>query len=97
MKAGLEFGKSYFKMRNVKGAHLPAHEDVNHKATEESDAETAAAFSALREQCKRTRTKQHPDGSVHVGDTRTQKEIDDTMAANKRGRESANSNDGENP
>ena len=99
MKAALEFGKSYVKMRkaNVIGGNGPAHEEANRKATEVSDKETAEAFSALREQYKRVRVKENPDGSVHVGDTRTQKEIDDTMAANKKGRESAQPNNGENP
>ena len=92
VKAGVEFAKSYFKMRkaNVKGGNLPAHEEANRKATQKSDAETAAAFSALREQFKRFRVKQNPDDkSWHVGDTRTKEETDDTMNANKKGRENA--------
>ena len=99
VKAASEFVKSNEKMRkaNVIGGNLPAHEEANRKATEVSDKETAAALSAVREQYKRVRVKEHPDGSVHVGDTRTQKEIDDTMAANKKGRESAQPNNGENP
>lgn len=91
VKAGVEFAKSYFKMRkaNKKGGNLAAHEEANRKATQKSDAETAAAFSALREQFKRVRVKQNPDGSWHAGDTRTQQETDATMNANKRGRENA--------
>ena len=89
VKAGIEFVKSYQKMRkaNKKGGNLAAHEEANRRATEKSDAETAAAFSALREQYKRTRVKANPDGSVHIGDTRTKEETDSTMNANKRGRE----------
>ena len=89
--------KSYAKMRyyNRKGGNLKAHEEGNRKATEVSDAETAAAFSALREQYKPVRPpKKNPDGSWHIGDTRTQKEIDETMNANKKGRESAKPNNG---
>ena len=86
-----EFAESYQKMReeNKKGGNLEAHEEANREATKKSDAETAAAFSALREQYKRTRVKANPDGSLHIGDTRTKEETDATMNANKRGRESA--------
>jgi len=96
IEAGVEFAKSYFKMRkaNRKGGNLGAHEEANRKATRVSDVETAAAFSAVREQFKRIRLKQNPDGSWHVGDTRTQKETDNTMEANKRGRENATQNNG---
>lgn len=89
VQAGIEFVKSYQKMRQANriGGNLAAHEEANRKATEKSDAETAAAFSALREQYKRTRVKTNPDGSLHIGDTRTQLETDDTMNANKKGRE----------
>ena len=82
VKAGMEFVKSYNKMKkaNVIGGNLPAHEEANRKATEVSDAETAAAFSALREQSKR-----HRKG----GDKRTKEETAATMDANKRGRENA--------
>lgn len=95
-KAVWEMGKSYVKMRNanVKGGNLKAHEEANRKATEVSDAKTAAALSAAREQYKRHRKKTNPDGSLHIGDTRSQQKVDDTMAANKRGRESANPNNG---
>ena len=96
VKAVAEMVKSYMDMRkaNVKGGNLPAHEEANRRATEVSDKETAAALSALREQYKRHREKENPDGSLHIGDTRSQKEVDDTMAANKRGRESAQSKNG---
>jgi len=96
LKAIGEFKKSYDKMKeaNVIGGNLKAHEEANRKATEVSDAETAAAISAAREQYKRFRVKVNPDGNRHIGDTRTQKEIDDTMNANKRGRENANQNNG---
>ena len=84
--------KSYFNMRNanIKGGNLKAHEEANRRATKASDKKTASALSALREQYKRHRTKTNPDGTVHHGDTRTQKEIDQTMAANKKGRENPN-------
>ena len=90
-KAAMEFVKSYQKMReeNVKGGNLPAHEEANREATEKSNAETAAALSALREQYKRGRVKNNPDGSWHVGDTRTEEETSATMNANKKGREAA--------
>ena len=90
VKAGVEFAKSYKKMRkaNLIGGNLAAHEEANRRATAKSDAETAAAFSALREQYKRTRVKTNPDdGSWHVGDTRTKEETEATMNANKKGRE----------
>jgi len=89
-KAATEFAKSYLKMRkaNVKGGNLAAHEEANREATKKSDAETAAALSALREQYKRVRVKSNPDGSVHVGDTRTKEETAATMDANAKGRES---------
>ena len=78
------------KKANVKGGNLAAHEEANQKATEVSDAETAAAISALREQYKPFRPpKKNPDGSVHIGDTRTKEETAATMDANKRGRENA--------
>lgn len=90
-KAAMEFVKSYQKMRkaNVKGGNLAAHEEANREATKKSDAETAAALSALREQYKRGRVKNNPDGSWHVGDTRTEEETTATMNANKKGREAA--------
>ena len=93
-QAGKEMKKSYddMKKKNVIGGNLAAHEEANQRAAEKSDAETAAAFSALREQSKRFRpgiTKNRADKSRHIGDTRSQKEIDDTMNANKRGREKA--------
>jgi len=90
-KAAIEFVKSYQKMRekNVKGGNLAAHEEANREATKKSDAETAAALSALREQYKSVRVKNNPDGSLHVGDTRTEEETAATMNANKKGRESA--------
>ena len=99
VKAGYEMAKSYFKMRKEKiiGGNLKAHEEANRKATEVSDDKTAAAYSALREQYKPVRLiprKNPRDGSWHIGDTRTQKETDDTMNANKRGRESAKPNNG---
>ena len=84
IQAGKEFIKSYqkkFKSKEYK-RNLPAHEEANRKGTEESDAETAAAFSALREQL-------NPDGSWHVGDTRTREETDETMDEKKTGRENA--------
>lgn len=90
-KAATEFGKSYLKMRkeNVEGGNLAAHEVANREATKKSDAETAAAISALREQYKRVRVKINPrDGSLHVRDTRTKEETAATMNANKKGRES---------
>ena len=75
---------------NVEGGNLGAHEEANREATKKSDAETAAAISALREQYKRVRVNNNPnDGSWHVGDTRTEKETADTMNANKKGREAA--------
>lgn len=97
VKAGIEFVKSYQKMRkaNVKGGNLVAHEEANREATKVSDAETAAALSASREQFKRGRVKNNPDGSLHVGDTRTREETAATMNANKKGRESAQA--GKNP
>ena len=93
-KAAIEFAKSYQKMReaNKKGGNLAAHEEANREATKKSDAETAAALSALREQFKRVRVKTNPDGSLHVGDTRTNEETAATMDANKKGRESAQEN-----
>lgn len=75
---------------NEKGGNLAAHEEANRKATAVSDKKTAEALSALREQYKRHRVRTNPDGTVHHGDTRTQKEVDETMAANKRGRENPN-------
>lgn len=48
------------------GGNLPASEEANRKATEVSDAETAAALSAAKEQYKRFSVKENPDGSVHV-------------------------------
>ena len=91
IQAGWEFAKSYGKMRkeNKIGGNLPAHQEANREATKKSDAETAAAFSALREQYKRHRDKTNPDGTRHIGDTRTQEEIDAVMDANKQGREDA--------
>ena len=96
-KAAAEFVKSYQKMRkaNVKGGNLKAHEEANREATKKSDAETAAALSALREQYKRGRVKNNPDGSLHVGDTRPEEEAAATMNANKKGREAAKA--GQNP
>ena len=89
-KAAMEFVKSYQKMRkaNVKRGNLAAHEEANREATKKSDAETAAALSALREQYKRVRVKNNPDGSLHIGDTRTKEETAATMDANEKGRES---------
>ena len=91
IEAAKEFAENYQKMReeNKKGGNLEAHEEANREATKKSDAETAAAFSALRKQYKRIRVKSNPDGSLHIGDTRTKEETDATMNANKRGRESA--------
>ena len=81
------------KEGKVNGGNLEAHERANSEATKKSDAETAAAFSALREQSKPFRVKLHrnDDGKFHldIGDTRTKEERDDTMNANKKGRESA--------
>ena len=96
-KAAMEFAKSYQKMReaNFKGGNLGAHEEANREATKKSDAETAAAISALREQSKSVRVKNNPDGSWHVGDTRTEEETAATMNANKKGREAAQA--GQNP
>ena len=96
-KAAMEFVKSYQKMRkaNVKGGNLAAHEEANREATNKSDAETAAALSALREQSKRFRDKTNPDGTRRIGDTRTEEETAATMNANKKGRESAQ--EGQNP
>ena len=87
-----QMAKSYVKMRlaNTKRGNLKAHEEANRRATAVSDKKTAAALSALREQYKRHRTKTNKDGTVHHGDTRTHKEVDETMAANKRGRENPN-------
>ena len=100
-KAAVEFAKTYQKMRekNVKGGNLAAHEEANREATKKSDAETAAALSAVREQYKRVRVKNNPDGSLHVGDTRTEEETTNTMNANKKGRESAQDadEDGQDP
>ena len=80
--------------KNQIGGNLAAHEEGNKNAAEKSDRETAAALSAAREQYKRVRVKQSKaDGNWHIGDTRTQKEIDDTMNANKKGREKAGGSD----
>ena len=51
--------------------------------------QVAGALSALREQYKNFRAKENPDGTTHIGDTRTEKERKDTMDANKKGREKA--------
>ncbi|XP_031574711.1 micronuclear linker histone polyprotein-like [Actinia tenebrosa] len=85
------FAKSYkdMKKKNVVGGNLPAHRQANKDATSKSDAQTAGAISALREQYKNFRIKQNKDGSIHIGDTRTKKERDDTMNANKQGRDDA--------
>lgn len=96
MKAMGEMVKSYDKMveKNQIGGNLAAHEEGNKNAAEKSDKETAAALSAAREQYKQVRVKQSKaDGNWHIGDTRTQKEIDDTMNANKKGREKAGGSD----
>ena len=87
-----EMAKSYLGMvrKNERGGNIAAHEEANKNAAEKSDTETAAALSAAREQYKRVRVhKSKADGSWHIGDTRTQKEIDNTMNANKKGRENA--------
>jgi len=39
----------------------------------------------LKEQYKRVRVKNNPDGSLHIGDTRTKEETAATMNANKKG------------
>ena len=96
VKAIGEMVKSYDKMveKNQRGGNLAAHEEGNKNAAEKSDRETAAALSAAREQCKRFRVKMSKaDGNLHVGDTRTQEEIDNTMNANKKGREKAGGSD----
>lgn len=96
MKAIGEMVKSYDKMveKNQIGGNLAAHEEGNKNAAEKSDRETAAALSAAREQYKRFRVKQSKAyGNWHIGDTRTQKEIDNTMNANKKGREKAGGSD----
>ena len=49
--------------------------------------QVAGAISALREQYKRFRVKKNPDGSWHVGDTRTKQEIRNVMDANQKGRD----------
>lgn len=77
------------RKKNVIGGNLDAHRKANKAATLKSDAKTAGAISALREQYKNFRVKQNKDGSVHVGDTRTKKERDSTMNANKQGRQDA--------
>lgn len=92
IKAIKSFAKSYTDMRkkNVIGGNLEAHRKGNKDATSKADAQTAGAISALREQYKNFRIKQNKrDGSIHIGDTRTKKERDDTMNANKQGREDA--------
>ena len=96
MKAIWEMAESYGKMveENEIGGNIAAHEEGNKNAAEKSDRETAAALSAAREQYKRVRVKQSKeDGNWHIGDTRTQKEIDNTMNANKKGREKAGGSD----
>ncbi|XP_015780442.1 PREDICTED: uncharacterized protein LOC107358347 [Acropora digitifera] len=96
VKAIGEMVKSYDKMieKNQIGGNLAAHEEGNKNAAETSDRETAAALSAAREQYKRFRVKQSKaDGNWHIGDTRTQQEIDNTMNANKKGREKAGGSD----
>ncbi|XP_032229805.2 uncharacterized protein LOC116613261 isoform X2 [Nematostella vectensis] len=87
-----EFAKSYADMRkkNLKGGNLAAHREANKKATEKANSKVAGAISAIREQYKNFRVKKNPDGSIHLGDTRTKKERDATMNANKKGREDAN-------
>lgn len=91
-----EMEKSYNKMieENQIGGNLAAHEEGNKNAAEKSDRETAAALSAAREQYKRFRVKQSKDDrNWHIGDTRTQQEIDNTMNANKKGRMKARGSD----
>ena len=91
-----EMAKSYNKMvqKNQIGGNLAAHEEGNKNAAEKSDRETAAALSAAREQYKRFRVKKNKaDGNWHIGDTRTQQEIDNTMNANKKGRMRAGGSD----
>lgn len=86
------FAKSWNEMRkkNLIGGNLKAHEKGNKKATEIGGAKLSSAISALREQYKRFRVKNHPkDGSLHVGDTRSAAEIKATMDANKKGRDQA--------
>lgn len=91
IRAANEFKKSYTKMRqaNEIGGNLAAHREANHEATRKSDAQTAAAFSAMREQYKRVRVKKNPDGNWHIGDTRSKQETTATMNANRLGREDA--------
>merc|ERR1712013_429737 len=83
------FASSYNNMRNRIGGNLPAHEKANFDATKIGGARLSGGISALREQHKRFRIKQNPDKSVRIGDTRTPKEIRDTMNANKAGRDRA--------
>lgn len=85
------FGKSYLDMRkaNRKGGNLAAHEKANYAGTKIAGSKVSSAISAAREQYKRFRIKTNPDGSKHYGDTRTLKEIKDTMDANQRGRDNA--------
>ncbi|XP_001626334.2 micronuclear linker histone polyprotein [Nematostella vectensis] len=92
IKAIKEFAKSYADMRkkNLKGGNLAAHREANKKATQKANSKVAGAISAIREQYKNFRVKKNPDGSIHLGDTRTKKERDATMNANKKGREDAN-------
>ncbi|KAK3755577.1 hypothetical protein QZH41_005962 [Actinostola sp. cb2023] len=91
VKAIKAFAKSYRDMtkKNRIGGNLPAHRQANKDATKVSDAKTAGAISALREQYKNFRVKQNKDGTIHIGDTRTKKERQDTMNANKQGRQDA--------
>merc|ERR1712013_593876 len=83
------FASSYNNMRNRIGGNLPAHEKANFDATKIGGARLSGGISALREQYKRFRIKQNPDKSVRIGDTRTPKEVRDTMNANKAGRDRA--------
>ncbi|XP_057294688.1 uncharacterized protein LOC130623229 [Hydractinia symbiolongicarpus] len=91
VKAIAAFGKSYLEMKkaNLKGGNLGPHEKANYNATKIAGLKVSSAISAAREAYKRFRIKTNPDGSKHYGDTRTQKEIKDTMDANQRGREKA--------
>ena len=88
-KAIKSFAKRYreMKQKNIKGGNLEAHRMANKDATKVSDAKTAEAISAVREQYKNFRVKQNPDGSVHIGDTRTKQERKNTMRANELGRD----------
>jgi hypothetical protein len=70
VKAIKSFVKNYntMKSKNLKGGNLPAHRQANKDATKKSDAKTAGAISALREQYENFRVNKDKDGSIHIGE-----------------------------